>query len=152
MSTYKLIFLGVTPPFYKFNVCEFPVPNINLFYPPPVCMINISSEELVPVVRSSVILIESLKQKLNFTTFDQEHMFPCLQCTFSLLIGHKINQSLYTVFIFAKFKMAPTRMWQTLAVFLTFCVILYAKDIPKPIKLSEDSWEDMLEGEWLVKL
>ena len=49
--------------------------------------------------------------------------------------------------------MAETeKMWQTLVAFLLFCSFTTAKEKAIPIQLTEETWQNILEGEWLVKL
>ena len=44
------------------------------------------------------------------------------------------------------------RMWQTLVALLLFCSFTTAKEKAIPIQLTEETWQNILEGEWLVKL
>ena len=44
------------------------------------------------------------------------------------------------------------KMWRTLVAFLLFCSVAIAKEKAIPIQLTEETWQNMLDGEWLVKL
>ena len=43
-------------------------------------------------------------------------------------------------------------VWQVLVIVLLFCGITWTKEKAAPIQLTEETWQDMLKGEWLVKL
>ena len=43
-------------------------------------------------------------------------------------------------------------MWQTLGLVLVLSVSCLAREKLRPVDLNEDNWQDMLEGEWMVKL